>query len=244
MTILSKRTWPALGLALLAALPLSAQTPSLAPGVAVLDFDNGALVRNTDYGPLGKGIADMLIADLIGNTSMRIVEREQLQAILAEHNLVKEGRVSESSAVQAGRLVGARYFLTGGFVVDGSGTMVLTVRAINVETSELPYTAKVEGKSENVLRLIGELAAKVNAGLKLPAVAAGAPRPGPSPEVNRVSAQDQYRAFYLVSRSIEEQDKKNYTAAMALLRQALDVYPGYDRAQVRLASLQKIGGEF
>jgi hypothetical protein len=243
MTNLGKRTWPALGLALLAALPLSAQTPSLAPGVAVLDFDNGALVRNTDYGPLGKGIADMLIADLIGNTSMRIVEREQLQRIIQEHDLVKDGRVDEASAVRAGKLVGARYFLTGGFIVDGSGTMVLTVRAINVETSELPYTAKVEGKSENVLRLIGELATKVNTGLKLPPLAAGRPTEASRPSRGtEVSAQDQYRAFYLVSRSIEEQDKKNYTAAMALLRQALDVYPNYERARTRLASLERIGG--
>lgn len=258
MTNLANRTVSALGLALVLALPLplslAAQTPAagLPPGVAILDFDNGALVRAADYAPLGKGIADMLIADLAGNTTMRLVEREQLQAILQEIGLKEARRLDDRTAIEVGKLVGARYFLTGGFMVDQSGKMVMTARAINVETSELPYSVKIEGKSENVLDMIGELGAKINAGLKLPRVTVSASssgnqesKPTASTAAGKgdVSPQDQYRAFYLVSRSIEEQDKKNYPAAMTLLRQALDIYPGYRRAELRLASLQKIGGQ-
>jgi TolB-like protein len=241
-------------LALVAALgttPLMAQTPgaSTAPGVAILDFNNGALARDMDYAPLGKGIADMLITELAANRSIRLVEREQLQKILQEHDLVTAGRVDNANAVRAGRLVGARYFLKGGFVVDTRQQMTLTVQAVNTETSELEWSDKVEGKSEDVFRLIAELGRKINTGLKLPQFAAGRPgdaaaTPAATPANRRqVSAQDQYRAFYLVSRSIEEQDKKNYTAAISLLRQALDVYPGYERAQTRLASLQRGGSE-
>ena len=234
-----------LGLTLLAAfaaLPLVAQTPapSTAPGVAILDFNNGSVVMDMNYAPLSKGISDLLITELAANKAIRLVERDQIQKILDELDLAGTTRVDDATAARIGKLVGARYFLTGGFMVDPKKDMVLTIRSVNVETSEVEYTEKVLGKAENVIALIGELGRKVNTGLKLPQLpgrSAAAPAAAP-----KVSAEAQYRAFYLVSRSIEEQDKKNYPVAISLLKEALQVYPGFERAKVRLASLEKISG--
>ena len=224
--------------AALVALPLAAQTPaSTATTVAVLDFSNSALVGTTNYAPLSKGIADMLITQLAVNKSIRVVEREQLQAVLTEIDLAGSTKVDPQTAVKLGKLLGARYFLTGGFIVDPRERMRLDIRAVNVETSEVVYVETVSGKAEDIISLIGDLSTKVNAGLRLPAMTRTAAAPAPT----KVSAADQYRAFFLVSRSIEEQDKKNFPAAITLLRQALDIYPNYERAQVRLASLQKGG---
>jgi TolB-like protein len=233
----------------LSAPALAAQTPaaSTLPGVAILDFDNGSLLRDLDYNALGKGIADMLISDLAGGGTMRLVDREHMQRVLQEQDMAGARRVDPETAVRLGKIVGARYFMTGSVLVDASRTMVLTVHIVDTETSVLlPWTAKIQGKSDEALRLIADLGERINSGLKLPQLA---PRPAeastgtanPRPGDRQVSAQDKYRAFYLVSRSIEEQDKKNYPAAMALLREALDVYPDYDRARTRLASLQRAG---
>src|SRR5687768_17283149 len=52
------------------------------PTVAVMYFTNAALVRNDEYAPLSKGIAEMLITELAGNRSIRVVERDQLQKLL------------------------------------------------------------------------------------------------------------------------------------------------------------------
>jgi curli biogenesis system outer membrane secretion channel CsgG len=227
----------------LGALPATAQTAgsSSAMTVAVLDFDNSALVRGEQFAPLSKGIADMLITQLAGNRAIRIVEREHIQKVLDEINLAGSTRVDPETAVRIGKLLGARYFLTGVFVIDPGETMRMDIRAVNVETSEVEYVETVKGKAENVLALIDDLSAKVSKGLRFPPMTnRSSSVPAPSPV--KVSAADQYRAFFLVSRSIEEQDKKNYSAAIALLRQALDLYPNYERARVRLASLQK-GGE-
>jgi curli biogenesis system outer membrane secretion channel CsgG len=231
------RVLPAI--AALIALPLAAQTPeSTATTVAVLDFSNSALVGTANYAPLSKGIADMLITQLASNKSIRVVEREQLQAVLTELDLASSTRVDPQTAAKVGKLLGARYFLTGGFLVDSKERMRLDIRAVNVETSEVVYVETVEGKAEDVISLIGGLSTKVNNGLRLPAM-----RTAALPEPTKVSAANQYRAFFLVSRSIEEQDKKNFPAAIALLREALDIYPNFERAQVRLASLQKGGTE-
>jgi hypothetical protein len=120
------------------------------------------------------------------------------------------------------------------------------------------YAETVSGKSEDVLELISELATKVSSGLHFPPLPAreGVDRPSAAPDsaashgtatpasvtpagVTVVSAADRYRAFYLVCQSIEEQDKKHIPEAIALLREALRIYPSFTRAQVRLAVLEK-----
>jgi hypothetical protein len=42
----------------------------------------------------------------------------------------------------------------------------------------------------------------------------------------------------LLSRALNEEDRGNREAAAALYRQALEVYPEYDRARVLLASVE------
>jgi TolB-like protein len=240
----------ALGLALLST-PLRAQAPTRAgvPTVAVLYFNNSALVRRASYEPLTKGIADMMIGNLISNPSIRVVERDQLQKILDELKLSSSGVVDAETAVRVGKVLGAHHILTGGFVISEKEKMRLALRSVNVETTEVEYAETVSGKSEDVLELIGELATKVSAGLHLPPLpvreGVGSPAPA-APDSGKatavaVSAADRYRAFYLVCQSIEEQDKKHIPEAIALLREALRIYPTFTRAQVRLAVLEKNG---
>jgi TolB-like protein len=215
---------------------LGAQSPtSQEPGatVAVLYFTNSSLVRNAEYAPLSKGIADMLITELAGNSAIRVVERDQLQKVLEEQNLATTDRVDKETAVRLGKTLNAHHLLMGGFVIDPKGRMRLDVRSVKTETSEVEYVETVSGKAENVLELIAELGTKVNSGLRFP------PMPPRARPAGGTSAADRYRAFYLVSRSIEEQDRENIPAALALLREAVSVYPEYTRAKVRLAMLEK-----
>jgi TolB-like protein len=231
----------ALGLLLAATgLPLHAQTPQPGATVAVMYFTNSALTNHDEYAPLSKGIADMLVTTLAGNPGIRVVERDQLQKVMEELNLNATDRVDKDAAVRLGKILGAHHLLMGGFVIDRKESMRIDIRAVNVETSQVEYVESVSGKAENVLNLIADLGTKVNSGLKFPPLPS---RSGQARPASTTSAANQYRAFYLVSRSIEAQDKKDFTEAIALLRQAIDVYPDYTRAKVRLAMLENPNGE-
>jgi curli biogenesis system outer membrane secretion channel CsgG len=242
--VLPRAAVGALGLlAVATSIPLGAQAPQAAPAtatVAVMYFTNSALTNHEEYAPLSKGIADMLVTTLAGNPGIRVVERDQLQKVLEELNLNASDRIDKDAAVRLGKILGAHHLLMGGFVIDRKEAMRIDLRAVNVETSQVEYVESVSGKAENVLTLIADLGTKVNSGLKFPAMPG---RSSPTKPTASTSAANQYRAFYLVSRSIEEQDKKNFSAAIALLRQAIDVYPDYARAKVRLAMLENSRGE-
>lgn len=210
-------------------------TTDTRPTVAVLYFTNGALVGGADYAPLSKGMAEMMITELARNPAIRVVERDRLQQLLAEQNLGSGDRVDKETAVRLGKVLGAHHLVMGSFVIDPRQAMRIDVRSVDTETSQVEYVETVEGKTDRLLPMIGELGVKVNAGLKLPQLPARAPT---LPASNPSSGQSQFRAMVLMSRALEQQDRGNAQAAIALYRNAIDVDPGFERAKVLLASLE------
>ncbi len=215
--------------------PLRAQQPGddRRATVAVLYFTNSALVRHDEFEPLSKGITEMLITELAGSPSLQVVERDRLQALLQEQDLTHSSRVDQETAVRLGKILGVHHLLMGGFIIDPRERMRLDLRAVDVETSRVEYVETVSGKAEDVLGLISQLGAKVNQRLRLPPIASQV-----APAATRTSKANQLRAVMLLSRALEENDKGNVTGAMSLYREALGVYPDYQRARVLLASLE------
>lgn len=231
--------------ALLAA--LAAAVPSLVaaqggskPTVAVLYFNNSAIgAANVELQPLSKGIADMLIGELAANPNIRVVERDQIEKVLKEQSLSTEGKVDNESAVKVGKLVGAHYMVTGGFVTDRSGRMRFTARVFNTETSLIVFPAAggpngvVNGKIEDFMELVVQLAAKINDGAKLPAIPA---RVG---EARKEAAKKvPYEAIALYSKGLAAKDAGNKAEAVTLFRKSLDKFPAFDKAEAELKKLQ------
>lgn len=201
--------------------------------VAVMYFTNSALVNHREYEPLSKGITEMLITELAASPALQVVERDRLQKLLEEQDLNAAGRVDKETAAKLGKILGARHMLMGGFVIDPKQKMRLDLRAVDVETSRVEYVETVSGKAEDVLALISTLGARVNSRLKLP------PLPTVRRTEGKTSKPDQLRAVMLLSRALSEEDRGNTSGAISLYREALDVYPQYDRAKVLLASAEK-----
>ena len=215
------------------------------PTVAVLYFTNGALVPGTDYGPLSKGMAEMLITEISRNPGVRVVERDRLQQLLAEQNLSSGDRVDKETAVKLGKLLGAHHLIMGGFIIQPNLATRIDIRSVNTETSQVEYVETVEGKADNMLAMVTQLGAKVNTGLKLPNIPMRVPgTPGGSAGavgvVSRVASTkiDQLRAVMMMSSALEAQDRGDVPAAIALYKQAIDADPGFERPKVLLASLE------
>lgn len=233
------RRWPGFLLAAslaAAALPLSAQSTGAdaRPTVAVLYFTNSSLVDFASYAPLSKGMAEMMISEIAQNSAVRVVERDRLQTLLEEQNLQSSDRVDKSTAVKLGKTLGAGHMLMGSFIIDPSKTMRIDVRSVNTETGQIEYTESVSGKSEKLLDLVIQLGAKVNAGLKLPALKTA------SSTIPAAKSPNQFKALMAMSQALEAEDKKDINSATTLYKSAVALNPDFDRAKTRLASLQKI----
>ena len=203
------------------------------PTVAIMYFNDGAIGKaHEELAPLSKGICDVLITELSDNPGIKVVERDQLQSILAEQKLASDGSADKATAIKVGKLLSAHHMIFGGFVTDPSGTMVLNLRSVNVETGEIEFTTNASDKTANLLALIHKVAVKTNAGLKLPDI--------PRQVGEARAAKDEkipFQSVMLYSRGLEAKDKGDKAGAITLFNQALASFPGYDAPKKELAKL-------
>ena len=103
---------------------LAAQEPPARRRVAVLDFDYATVHEwvSDMFGSdvdIGKGIADMVVTNLVRNGAYSVIERKQLDRILQEQNFQQSGRSDPSSAVQLAKLLGVDAIVIGSITQFG-----------------------------------------------------------------------------------------------------------------------------
>ncbi|MEO0602122.1 MAG: CsgG/HfaB family protein, partial [Myxococcota bacterium] len=90
---------------------LTALAASSGPTIAVADLQN--FTGDERYDAAGPGAATLLMSKFGGLGAVQVVERGQLEAILTELSLNQSDLVDRSTAVEAGRLVGADFLVFG-----------------------------------------------------------------------------------------------------------------------------------
>ncbi|MCE5194351.1 MAG: CsgG/HfaB family protein [Nitrospiraceae bacterium] len=93
--------------------------------VAVLDFEYGTITDRWWPGSwnIGKGIADMMVTQLVKDGTYSVIERKKLDAIISEQKLGASGLVDASTAAQIGKILGVQYVIIGSitqFSIDTS----------------------------------------------------------------------------------------------------------------------------
>lgn len=162
-------------------IPTNAQTaPKRRPRIAVLDFDYATVqtASSAVFGTnidVGKGIADLLVTDLVKDGSYSIIERKALDKIMAEQNFSNSNRADPTSAAKLGKLLGVDAILVGSITEFGNETkktnlggggggwhgyglggfghsnskanVGITARLVNVDTGEIIAVAEGIGQS-------------------------------------------------------------------------------------------------
>ena len=195
------------------------------PGIAVMPFDNsGSYGQDKEnFDALQKGIAGMLISELAANPAARVVERAEIQKLLEEQNLGATGRVDPQTAAKVGKLVGARYVITGTFI-DFYGDFRLDARIVNVETSEIVKVETDRMQRDHLFDIIRNVASRLMKDTNLP------PLPKQASD-QRMSRQIPTEALTFYSKALLYQDRGQKDKAVEMYQRALTVFPEYAEAQ-------------
>lgn len=153
---------PLLLLALLvgiATLPVHAQKEGKKKRIAVFAFDDKTDNRVGWYSQrsVGEGIADMVITELVKTGQYRVLERQELNALLAEQDLGQSGIVTPETAAEVGKVLGVELAVMGavtefGYKENNNGVRIggtnlgvgmmaavtaVDIRIVNTSTGEI-----------------------------------------------------------------------------------------------------------
>ncbi len=139
------------------------------PVLAVIEFENQS-GAGWWRGGVGWELAGMLSNELSATGAFKVLEREQIRAVLDEQNLAASGRVAAGTGAKIGQLTGAQYLVTGtvtayeeetastgggisfgGVSVGGKSEkayLAVDLRVINATTGEVDYTRTIEGTAK------------------------------------------------------------------------------------------------
>ena len=150
--------------------------------VAVMNFDYATVQTQVSavFGTnqdIGKGIADMLVNHLVNDGTYSVIERQQLDKVLAEQNFSNSDRADPASAAKIAKILGVDGIIVGSITqfgrddkstgIGGGGlshyggkfglggvghknskaVVVITARIINTDTAEILAAAQGKGES-------------------------------------------------------------------------------------------------
>jgi TolB-like protein len=216
---------------------LLAPIPTRAAGerarVAVLSFDNET--GRSEYDPLGKGLADMMITSLASVPSLQVLEREKTNVVIAELELQRTKYFDPGTAQKIGKGVGAQYLVAGSFIAL-EPTIQINVRVIQVDTNEVVNAAKVSGHKSLLFALQDELSQKIAVGLVSVLSEGDARKIREAFATNRVDDVDVLLAY---GQGLDRQDHGDLEAASYAFQKAMDGAPEFALARSRYRQVMK-----
>ncbi len=211
----------------------------------ILNFKNSTLQdRAEKFSPWEFGLASMVMTDLETVGLFNILSRELLKDVLREQAFQMSGMVNDSQAIEMGRIVAAKYVVTGTFM-EMDGSLRIESRLLSVENGVQLGASAVAGRTETFFDLEKQLVIEMTRYLGVTLDDSESRKLASLVETRSMDASLSNYAGEMVL--FEAKDMKaagKVSGAKELLKQArirfeiaLKHDPGYQRARDNLASL-------
>ncbi|MCU0699165.1 MAG: CsgG/HfaB family protein [Myxococcaceae bacterium] len=179
-----------------------------------------------------KGLAEMLITDLVESRQLSVVERSRLEEVLKEQKLQGTKAFDQSTAVRLGQLLGAQYQVTGTVLPHVKGKLLIDARVISVLEARVIASARAVVVDDDVLAGEQELVAKLLKGLTDPTRLSLTPPPKRAYKLPLQTA-------VTYAQALDAKDAKQPEKQKVLLTEVLKAQPDFILARVDLAALAK-----
>lgn len=217
-----------------------AQMPPESNTVAVMPFSYSG--TDSTIQPLGRGLAQLLVTDLVKSRQIRVLERERMQAILDEMKISDSAQADPSTALRSGRLLRAADVVQGSLSTLPGNQLRVDAAVVDVAGARVKASAGNQDQLDRLFELEKTLAFRVfnNLGIQL--------SPAEQEAINQRPTQN-VQAFLAYSRGLVAQDRGDFGAAQQDFNQAAVLDPGFQAAvqgaatagQLSAASQETVG---
>jgi TolB-like protein len=218
-------------LLLMLAAPVLAATPDagVKPRIAVLYFE--PRTADPDMIIFAKGLAELMINDLLATDAVRVVERARLEEIISELKLGESRFADKSTFAKVGKILGTDYLVTGSLLSMGKGKYMLVPRMSVSESTEFVPLKNIPFDVDDVLAGEQQLVSDIAAVLTKRGVV-GVVEP---PKRNHKLPMGTGMKF---AKALEAKDKKDKATQKQLLSEVVKEQPDFKLAQLDLLSLR------
>lgn len=203
------------------------QTPPESNTIAVFPFRY--MGTNEEMRPLERGIAQLIVADLGKVHALKLLEREQVQALVDEMRLAETGRVDPATGARSGRLLRAQNVVQGSIQEPAADQVQLDASAINSVNASVAASGSAGGAMDQLLdaqkqvvfQLLDRLGVQVT--------------PAERSALEERATRN-LQAFLLYSRGLAAEDNGDFAGAASLFNQAASRDPSFRDAGGRAAA--------
>lgn len=203
--------------------------------IAIMPFDNFSTGEYQEkLGALGKGLADFFTFDFGKISSFTVVERDKIEFIMKEIELQKSGAVDRASAVQVGKILGAKYMVFGSITQIDRRSARMVVRVVSVETSEIITQADREGSpqySKMEKELVQEISEALNVTLSEETI-----------ELIQQGGTESLDAVSHYATGLDFMDKYDYKTAYEHFKTAYDLDNSFVEAKRKMEIYRPLAG--
>ena len=194
------------------------QTPPEANTIAVFPFRY--VGTNEEMRPLERGIAQLIVADLGKVRALKLLEREQVQALIDEMRLAESGRVDPATGARSGRMLRAQNVVQGSIQEPAPAQVQLDASAINSVNASVAASGSAGGQMEQILDAQKQIVFQLLDRLGVQVTPAERQALEERPTRN-------LQAFLLYSRGLAAEDAGDFGGAASLFNQAAQRDPSF-----------------
>ena len=188
--------------------------------IAVTTFKN---LGSENLGPLGKGMAAMLIHDLSQVPDLQVVERAKIMALLEEMKLGTSGLVNQKTAPKVGKLLKSKHITTGNLTDLEKENLQIVSVVVDSEQMNRINTQEAQGAMKKFYDLEKEIACDIIKDLGRDC----SQMPGAFDKIHTKSLA----ALTSYSVGLDYFDQEKYDEARKEFQKAIDEDPNFDLAK-------------
>lgn len=181
---------------------------------------------DTIYQSLSRGLASIILSDLDLLQRFQLLERIEINAIMAELALGQSGAVDQQTAARVGRIIRAGRTVQGTADVS-SEEQTRLVAAVVTDPDSDPASVEVQGRVEDLLEMEKQLVFGLSEAMGY------VPTPAERARIEGNGTRN-LLAMLAYSRGLIAEDAGDYEAAVAHFQQAVAEDPGFTQAGVEL----------
>lgn len=110
---------------------------------------------------LANNIISLLTVNLSFDERFAVVDRSELDKVLAEQALGNSGSISFDTAAKIGQLTGAKVLVTGReFALDNANNIVVIINVVGTETGRV-FSKQTQGSATNLVGMIADISKQI-----------------------------------------------------------------------------------